>query len=107
MADGAAFDLRFMLVDKRSLFLGVAFVADLVSRCVRSQLLRPERPMWAVAIVALDESFIDAVMKGARKLRTHAHVACVTELRSLGFHQVLAFFGVMRRMAIGAGDTTR
>src|ERR1700752_2693372 len=93
-----------MLVNEGALFFAMAFVADLVSRCVRSQLFRTKRPVWAVAIIALEQSFIPAVMKGTREFRTQAHVACVTEVARVSLHQVLAFLGVVRRVAINARD---
>src|ERR1051325_1103835 len=43
-------------------------------------------------------------MKGTREFRTHAHVACVTKVRGLSLHQVLAFLGVVRSVAINAPD---
>lgn len=104
VTSGATFDLRLMLVNEGALFFGVAFVTDLISRSVRPQLFRPKCPVGAVAIIALDESLIHAVMKGTHEFGTHARVACVTEVRRLSLHQVLAFLGVVRRVAINARD---
>ena len=104
VASGTTFDLRLMLVNEGTLLLAMAFVADLVSRCVRSQLFRTKRPVRAVAIIALDQSFVHAVMEGTRKFRAYAHMARVTELRRLSLHQVLALRGEVRRVAINARD---
>jgi len=43
-------------------------------------------------------------MEGARELLLCFEMTAVTELRLLFLHQKLAFFGVMRRVAIGASD---
>ena len=93
-----------MLVNERPLFLGVAFVADLVARGVGPQLFRPKRPVRAVAIVALDESLIHPVMKRPGELGAHIQVTAIAKFRCLRFHQKLAFFGVVRRVAIEASD---
>ena len=107
MADHASFDFRFVLVNKRPLFFGVAFVADLVARRIRPQLFWPERPVRAVAIVALDQPFVHPVVERSRKLCAHIHVAAVAQFRRLRFHQKLAFLCVMRRVAINATYAVR
>ena len=107
MADCAALEFRLMLVNEGSLFLCVALVADLVSRRIRAQLLRAERPVRIVAIVTLDQSFGYPMVERPRKFRPHAHVAGVAEVGRLLFHQVLAFLGMVRRVAIGAPYAVR
>ena len=107
MTSRATFNFRFVLVNERPLFFRVAFVANLVSGRVGPQLFRSRGAMRTVAIVALDKSFVHAVMEGSREFGAHAHVACVTKVRRLGLHQVLALFGLMGRMAIVATDAVR
>jgi hypothetical protein len=104
MTDHAAFDFRFVLVYKRSLLFAMALVANLVARSVRAQLLGAKRAMRAMAIIALDQAFIDTVVERSRELRTHIHVARVTKFRRFRLHQELTFFGMVRRVAINAGD---
>ena len=104
MADHAAFDFRLVLVYKRPLLFRMAFVADFIARGVGAQLLRAESAVWAVAIVALNQAFVDAVVEGPRELRAHIHVAGVAEFGRLGPHQKLAFFCVVRRMALNASN---
>ena len=99
----AAFYLhRFVLVDERSGFVRVALVAHQVLRYRRSQLPRQESTVRIVAVAALDHSFIDSVMEGSIKLLFRLEMAAVTELRRLLLQQELAFFGVMRRVAVDA-----
>ena len=50
----ASFDLRLMLVNERTLFFRVAFIADLVPCRVRPELLGTKRSVRAMAIIALD-----------------------------------------------------
>ena len=69
-----------MLVNERALFLGVAFVADLVSCGIRSQLFRAKRPMRIMAIVALQQSFIHPMVERPGKFCPDIHVAGVTEV---------------------------
>jgi hypothetical protein len=107
MTDRTTLEFRFVLINEGTLFLGVALVANLVPRSIRPQLLWPECPVRAVTIVALNQPFIDTVMKRPGKLGLHVHVARVTKLRGFRFHQELAFLGMVRRMAIDAGHAVR
>ena len=92
------------MVDERPLFFGVAVKTDRVTGCVSPQLLRLEAAMWVVAIVALDQPFIYAVMEWPPKLYPHILVAAIAQLRRLLFHQELAFLGLVWRVAINASD---
>ncbi len=104
MADRAALDLRFMLIDKRSLLFAVTLVANLVAGSIRAQLPGAERAMWTMAIIAMDQTFVQAMVERPRELCTHILVASVTELRRFRLHQILTLLGVMRRVAINASD---
>ena len=79
MADGAALQLRFMLVDEGSLFIGVTFVADRILPVSCAQLVRFKSAVWIVAVVALEESFVDPVMKWPGELRAHIQVAAIAK----------------------------
>jgi len=102
VADHAAFDLGFVLVDERPLLFRVALVADLVARSVGAQLLGAVGAVRVMAIVALKEAFGDTMMKGTGKLCADVLMAGVAEFRRFDLHQELAFLGVMRRMAVDA-----
>jgi len=54
MADCAAFDFRFVLINEWPLLFSVAFVADVVAGSVGPQLFRSKTPMWAMTIAALN-----------------------------------------------------
>src|SRR6266568_1091628 len=103
VARDAAFNLyRFVLVDERSGLVRVALVTHQVLRYRRAQLPRQEATVRIVAVSALHHSFIDPMMEGPSKLLFRFRVAAIAELRLLLFHQELAFFGVMRRVAVDA-----
>src|SRR5271165_4012535 len=103
MAHLAALDLGFMLVNERPLLVGVALVTNFVLASHGAKLVPLKPPMRIVAVVALHESFIHAVVKGARELRPHVHVAAVAQLRRRFLQQKLGLFRMMWRMAIDAG----
>lgn len=63
MTDDAALDDGFVLINVWSQFLGVAVKTDRVSRGVSAKLPGAERPVWVVAVVALDQALIHAVPK--------------------------------------------
>jgi len=102
VANDAALYQRLVMVDERPLLVGMAVEADGVPGRVGPQLLRPERAMRAVAVVALQQPFIYTMVKRACELRSHILVAAVAQLRRLFFHQELAFLGMMGRMTIEA-----
>ena len=104
VANGATLDFRLVLVDKRPLLLAVALVADRVSGRVGAQLLRAVRAVRAVAIVALDQTLGDAMMKRPRELRPDILMAAIAKFRGLRLHQKLALLGMVRGVAVDAGD---
>ena len=83
-------------------FLRVALDAGHILGRGCPQLPRLEPSVRIVAIVALHYSFIDAMMKGTIELLFGFQMATVAELRLLLLHQELAFFGVVRGMAVDA-----
>jgi hypothetical protein len=60
--------------------------------------------MGAMAIIALDQAFIHAVVERPCKLRAYIHVTRVTELRGFRLHQKLTLLRIMGRVAINAGN---
>src|SRR5579862_8805840 len=93
-----------MLENKGARLIGVALVANCVVRRSSAQLPCVKSAMRIVAVRTLNQSFVYAMVKGPRKLLTHFQMAAVTKLWLLLFHQVVAFLGVMRIVAIGAAD---
>src|SRR5271154_3186328 len=75
-----------MFVDKRPLLVGVARKTDRILRGGSAYLFRADRPMDVVAITALDQPFVHAMVERHCKLRFLVEVARVTELR-LGLNQ--------------------
>lgn len=56
-----------------------------------------------VTVGAVNEAFVDAMMKRTGELLIHFEMAGVAEFRLLFFHQELGFFGSVRVVAV---DTT-
>ena len=81
MANHAAFDFGFVLVDEWSLLFGVALVTDFIARSVGAQLFRPEGTVRIVAVTALNQALVHTVMKRAGKLGANIAVAAVTQFR--------------------------
>ena len=107
MANYAALDFRLMLIDKRALLLRMAFVTDFISRSAGAKLLWPERSMGAVAVVALDETLVNAMVEWSSELGTNLHVAAVAQRGWFPREHELRLFGEMRGMAIDAADAVR
>src|ERR1700759_4501810 len=66
VACGASFDFCFMLVNKRPLLFGVAFVANLPACRVRPELLGASGTVRTVTVIALDQSLIYTVAEWKR-----------------------------------------
>ena len=60
--------------------------------------------MWVVAVHALHQSLVDAVVIRFGKVRLGGGVASVTQLGLLLDEQELFFLGVMRRVAVETSD---
>jgi len=77
----AAIDLDGrMLVYKRALFVGVAFEADGIMARRGTNLLRSHRSVYVMAIAALNQSFVDAVVERHLELRLLLRMASVAQL---------------------------
>ena len=107
MARRTSFDFCFMLVNKRPLLLGVAFVANLAACRVRPELLGASGTVRTVTVIAFDQPFIYAVTEWTREFGAHVHVTRVTKIGRLSLHQGLALRGVMRRVAVSAANAVR
>ena len=95
---------RRVFVDKWSLLVDVAGKANGVLRGRRAHLLGANRSMNIVAVAALDQAFIYAMMKRHRELRLLVQMAGITK-RGLRFdQQEFLGFRVVRRMAGRAAD---
>src|SRR5580700_7480467 len=104
MARLAAFHLhRLMLEHKRAPLVRVAREANCILRRGSTHLLRGYRSVRIVAVAALDQTFVHAVMKGHLELRLLLKMARIAKL-GLGFYQQeFLGLGVVWRMA---GDAT-
>lgn len=81
MAGRASFDLdRLVLEYERSLLVGVAGKTDRVLSCRRPNLLGTYCAMHVVALAALNQSFIDAMMKGHLELRLLLQMTGIAKL---------------------------
>src|SRR5689334_23359361 len=103
---------RRVLENKRSALVGVTLEAGFL---IGGHLIdhpgtlahapgRGESPMRIVAIRALHEALVDAMLSRHLKLRANSGVAAVAELALLFGQQELGSRRVMDRVATGAGD---
>lgn len=104
MTGGATLNLhRFMLEDEGSLLVGVAGVADGVLGRRSPHLLGPNCAVHIVAIGALNQSFVHAMVKGHLKLGLLLQMAGVAK-RGLIFYEKK--FLRLRMVGRVAGDAT-
>ena len=103
MATGAAFRFhRYMLVHKRSACIGMALDASGISAGQSLDLAERGSTVNVVAVAAMNQSFIYAMVIRPGKLSSGRGVARVA-LRGLFLNeQVLRLFCVVRRMAVKA-----
>jgi hypothetical protein len=95
---------RLMLEHKRSLLVCVAREADLILRRRGAHLLRPHRAVRIVAVRALHQALVHAVVERHVEFRLLRQVAGIAEL-GLGLHQhEIRVLPVVRRMAGNATD---
>jgi hypothetical protein len=91
---------RNMFEDEGTLLVGVALVTDRIAAGESFYLAQRGRSVDVVAVVTLNQPFINPMMVGFREVSFLRHVTAVTELR-LGFHeQMLFFLSFVRRMAV-------
>src|SRR5580693_4194349 len=103
MARRAAFDFdRFMFEREWSRFFRVARETNQILRPRSAQLARLETAMRIVAVGALHQSFVHAVMEGPVELLLLVQVTAVTQIRLLRFQQKLALFCVVGVVTVGA-----
>ena len=101
----AAFDLhRLMLEYKWAALIGVTRVTDNVLRRRGSHLLGRDGAVRIVAVRALDQSLVHAMVERHLELRLLLQVARVTKLRLRLDQQELRLGRVVRRMAGNATD---
>jgi hypothetical protein len=105
VATAAALSLhRHVFIDERSLLVDMALVADRIATRQRPRLPQNPCPMRIVAVIALHQAFVDAVMIGLGKVRLGSGMASVAQLRLILDQQVLFFLRMMRRVAIKAAN---
>ena len=105
MAGVAAIGLdRLVLVDEWPLLVRVTFKADGILGRGSSHLFGLHCAVDVVAIAALDQALIHAVMEGHFELGLLLEVAPITELGLRLLEQKLARLRVVRRVARGAAD---
>ena len=105
MAGGATIDLYHrMLENKGAGLFSVALEADGIPRRRSAELARFEAAMRIVAIDALYEAFVDAMVEGTSELLLDLKMAGEAKLRLLLLHKELRFLSVVWVVAIGAAD---
>ena len=87
---------RHMLVNERPLLVDVALEADRVPARQGPHLPHSRRPVHVMAVVALHQTFVDAVVKGFGEIRFGRSMASVAQLRLLLDEQMLLFLCMMR-----------
>jgi len=111
VADLAAFHAHWrMLINKRAAFLFVAFdasffAADDLFHHGRSRRISPrrrERTVWIMAIAAIHDAFVDAMLERHGELRAHIGVASVAQLRLRFRKQRLLCWRFVDGVATGA-----
>ena len=96
---------RFVFKGVRSGFVRVAREANQILRPCSAQLARLETAVLIVAVRALHQSLVHAVMEGTVELLLLVQVACVAQIRLPSFQQKLALFGMVRVVAVGAAHS--
>ena len=87
---------RRVFIDERTALVHVASKANGILSGRTAYLLRTHRSMNVVAVAALDQAFVHAMMKGHRKLRFLVEMARVTEPRLRFDEQEFLGFRVVR-----------
>jgi hypothetical protein len=91
---------RYMFVDKWPLFIRVAFKTDSVSLRQSANLAQRRRSMDVVAVTALNQSLINAMMMWLRKVRFRRDVAPKAKSRLRVNQQMFRFCRVVGRMTV-------
>jgi len=105
VAGNAAFCLDGrVLIDEGTLLFCVAFETNGVLGGSGTKLPLHEPTMRVMAIIALDETLVHAMMKRPVELLFRFKVTAITKLRLLIAQQVFCNFRMMRRMALNAAN---
>ena len=100
VARGAAVHFyRRMLIDERPLFVGVALEAHGILRCSHPHLFGTFGAVWIVAIRALNQTLIHAVMEGHFKFSPLCKMAGIAKLWLQFDQQKFARLGMMNGVA--------
>ena len=103
MATGAAFGLHgHMLVDEWSLLVGVTLKTHRIPTGQRLDLAYGRSSVHVVAVVALHQPFVYAVMVGLGEIGLGCHVAAVAEIGLGSNQQVLRLLRLVRGVAVDA-----
>ncbi len=107
VATGAALGLhRHMFVDKGTLLIDMALVANGVAAGQAPQLPDSSRTVRVVAVHALHEALVNSVMIWFGEICLGRGVASITQLGLFLDEKEFFFFSVMGRVAIEASDIT-
>ena len=105
MTTAAALSLdRYVLIDERALFVGMAFGTNRVSGRHGPHLPNGGRAMHVVTVAALEETFVDSMVIWLGKVRLGGHMASIAEFGLCRNEKVLRLFGVVRRVAVQAAN---
>jgi len=103
VATGAAFRLhRYMFINEGTLLVGVTLNANLIPTGKSSDLPQCGCAVDVVAVAAVDDAFIDAMVIGLSEIRFGRSMTTIAEVGLSPGQQILRHFGVMRGMAIDA-----
>lgn len=103
VAGNAAFSLDGrVLPRKRTGLVGMAAEAHLVLRRGSAQLASQEPAVLVVAVAAVDQSFVDAMMEGLGEIGLYFLVAGVAQRRLRGLQKLPVDLGIVHGVAIHA-----
>jgi len=103
VASSAALCLYWhMFINEGPLLVGMALEANGISARQGSRLPHARRPMNVMAVVALDQAFVYAMVKGFGKVALHLLVAAVTQVK-LVFGKQRLRLGSMHAVTIDTG----
>ena len=87
---------RNVLEHEGPLLVGMALVTNRIATGESPHLAQRCGPVHVMAVVTLNQSFIDAMMIRFRKIRSLCHMTAIAEWRFGSHEQMLFFLGVMR-----------
>ena len=87
---------RYMLINERSLLVGMAFGTNRVPGRQSPHLPNGGRAMDVVAVATLDEAFVYSMMIRFREIGLRGDMTSIAELGLCLNEEVLRLFGVMR-----------